>query len=92
MAVLTLPHSIAFADLPIRLESWLTVEPQGAEDKQLRENARQVIAHLQIPAEYQLRLHSHDEYVSIPFQPTKKIRVTYRQAGTLKPASYPLNE
>jgi hypothetical protein len=33
-----------------------------------------------------------EEYVSVPFGVVKKVRVTYRQVGDLKPVPYPLDE
>ena len=71
----------------------MTAEPQGAEDKQLRYNAQNAVAHWRSRAEYLLGAQqAADDYVSVPFTPVKKVRVTYRKVGALKPAPYPLDE
>src|SRR6059036_226487 len=93
MASLTLPHRPVSAELPIQMESWMAAEPQGAEDKQLRENARCAVVHWTSRAEYLLGAKvEDDDYVSVPFEPVKKVRVTYRHIGALKPAPYPVDE
>ena len=92
MAALTLRPQSASNGWPIQ-ESWLTAEPQGAEDKQLRKNAQSAVAHWKSRAEYLLGAETMaEEYVSVPFEVVKKIRVTYRHVGVLKPAPYPLDE
>jgi len=92
MAALTLTHPSAAAESPIQMESWMTAEPQGAEDKQLRENARRAVVHWTSRAEYLLGANAAEDYVSVPFEPVKKVRVSYRHVGALKPAPYSLDE
>jgi hypothetical protein len=93
MAALTLVHPSASSELPIDTDPWLASEPQGEDDKQLRANAQRAIAHWWGRAEHVLGLKVADgEYVSVPFTPVKKVRVTYRLVGALKPAPYPLDE
>jgi hypothetical protein len=93
MAALALPHRSAPVEWPIQMESWAQAEPQGAEDRQLRANAQCAVAHWKSRAEYLLAESGADEgYVSVPFKPVKKVHVTYRQIGVLKPAPYPLDE
>jgi hypothetical protein len=92
MATLALSHPSASNGSPIQIESW-TAEPQGAEDKQLRDNAKCAVAHWKSRAEYLLGADTNaEDYVSVPFEIIKKVRVTYRQVGVLKPAPYPLDE
>jgi len=93
MAALTLPRRSIQGGLPIDMNLWSMVEPQGAEDEQLRKNAESAVAHWESRTEWLVRagLDSGD-YVSVPFEPVKKIRVTYRHVGILKPAPYPLDE
>jgi hypothetical protein len=93
MAALTILYPSNPPEWPIPIDSWLTSEPQGADDKQLRENAQMAVAHWKSRAEYLLAAQVADaSYVSVPFKPVKKVRVIYRQVGTLKPAPYPLDE
>ena len=92
MAALTLLSRSA-QRAPIDLDLWMIVEAQGAEDKQLRENARIAVAHWRSRAEYLLgREAIAEDVVSVPFAPVKKVRVTYRHVGRLKPLPYPLDE
>ncbi len=92
MAALTLSHPMVVADSPIQMESWMMAEPQGAEDKQLRENARCAVVHWASRAEYLVGLKAATEdYVSVPFEPVKKVRVSYRFVGSLKPVPYSLD-
>jgi hypothetical protein len=92
MAALTLAHP-SVQGPPIDINFWTMAEPQGAEDKQLRDNAQSAVAHWSSRAEYLLRAETvADSYVSVPFAPVKKVRVTYRHVGALKPAPYPLDE
>ena len=93
MAALTLPHPSASNNGPIQMESWFAAEPQGPEDKQLRENAKVAVTHWRNRAEYLLGFNAvADDYVSVPFELVKTVRVTYKQVGVLKPAPYPLDE
>ena len=93
MAALTLPRPSAQIELPIDMKFWMMAEPHGAEDKQLRKNAESAVAHWESRAEYLVRAGVDDEsYVSVPFEPIKKVCVTYRHVGALKPAPYPLDE
>jgi hypothetical protein len=92
MAALTLPHSSALAS-PIEISFERMGEPQGAEDKQLRDNAQVAVAHWKSRAEYLLRANvASDDYLSVPFDVVKTIRVTYRDIGDLKPVPYPMDE
>jgi hypothetical protein len=92
MATLALRHPSASNGSPIQNDSW-AAEPQGAEDKQIRDNAQCAVAHWKSRTEYLLGADTTaEDYVSVPFEIVKKIRVTYRQVGALKPAPYPLDE
>lgn len=93
MATLTINHPMAQYGSPIDLNFWKIGEPQGAEDKQLHANAQCAVAHWENRTEHLLRIAQEDQdYVSVPFKPIKKVRVTYRHVGVMKPAPYPLNE
>jgi hypothetical protein len=93
MAALTLPHTSAQNGSPIDVNFWKMGEPQGAEDKQLRDNAQSAVAHWKSRAECLLGTETiAEDYVSVPFEIIKKVRVTYRQVGVLQPAPYPLDE
>jgi hypothetical protein len=98
MATLALPQPSASNGSPIQTESW-TAEPQGAEDKQLRNNAQSAVAHWKSRAEYLLGADttaedhaSGEDYVSVPFEFVKEIVVTYEYVGVLQPMPYPLEE
>ncbi len=54
MAALTLLHPSASSEWPIQVNFWLTAEPQGAEDKQIRDNAQNAVDHWRSRAEYLL--------------------------------------
>jgi hypothetical protein len=93
MATLALLQLSASNGSPIQMESWSIAEPQGAEDKQLRDNAHFAVEHWRSRAEYLLATQPGNEsYVSVPFKPVKKVRVTYRHVGALKTVPYPLDE
>src|SRR5258707_8238003 len=92
MASLTLPRTSALVS-PIVMDLWAVSKSQGAEDMQLRENAHSAVMHWESRAEHLLGAETvADSYVSIPFEPVKTVRVTYRHVGALKPAPYPLDE
>lgn len=78
---------------PLQLEEWTPVEPQGMEDKKLREAAEAALCQWQERSEYLLAvIVSDEEYNSVPLQPAFTARVTYRHVGPLKPLPYPLDE
>ncbi len=93
MATIALPAQSAPTEFPIQMGSWLTAEPQGGADRQLRDNARSILAHWRSRAEHMLNSQHADEgYVSVPFEPVKKLRVRFRHVGNLKPVPYSLDE
>ncbi len=93
MALLTLPPSSDPLPGQLRMDPWTMAQPQGAEDKQLRDNARAVLLHWEersanllagLPADF--------DYHSVPFEPAFKVRVSYKHVGELKALPYPLDD
>jgi hypothetical protein len=92
MAALTLPSS-ALMTWPLQLEAWTPAEPQGTEDKKLREVAGAALRHWQERSEYLLAAERvGEDYNSVPLRTAFTVRVKYRQVGALKPLRYPLDE
>ena len=93
MATIALPYTSGPTEFPIQMGSWLAAEPQGVADRQLRDNAQSTIAHWRNRAEHLLGTERAEEsYVSVPFEPIRKIRVRYKHVGVLKSIPYPLDE
>jgi hypothetical protein len=90
MAALTLPSLSSLTGWPIHMESWTHGEPQGREDKQLREQACAALAHWGQRTEILLWRGSvaAGDYESVPFEPVRILRVTYQHAGEFKPPPY----
>jgi hypothetical protein len=92
MAALTLPPLPNAIIRPIETEAWTAAEPQGAEDKLLRQRAEAVLKHYHHRAEYLLAQGTAYDYMSVPFESVRKIRVTCKRVGELKPIPYPMDE
>jgi len=93
MAALTLPSLSGYSRLPIRIEGWTRVKPQGTEDKQLGEKAQAALDHYRQRSEVLLAVAAlGEDYDSVPFEPVRMIRVTYRHVGELKPPPFSLDE
>jgi hypothetical protein len=93
MAALTVPSLSSLTSWPIRMEAWTHVEPQGREDKQLREQACAALAHWgQRSHLYLCHGSVAGDYESVPFEPVGTLLVTYQHAGEFKPPPYRLDE
>jgi hypothetical protein len=92
MAALTLPAPPAVVR-PLQTEPWTPAEPQGMEDRRLREAAGAALRHWQRRSEYLLAAETAGEgYNSTPFRTAFTARVTYRHIGRLQPLPYPPDE
>ena len=75
------------------MDFWAVAEPQGTEDRQLWRNACQALVHWHDRSAAPPGVRSlKDDYDSVPFEPVRTVRVTYKHIGELRPLPYHLNE